>query len=184
MGYQFPQPISEQIWNEKYRLVTHKEDIPDDDTVEATWMRIAQACAEAPVALNSEAAKERFQVAGYRDEFQKDRLNLFNEILSNFGFLTAGRVTAGAGSGRNVTLFNCYVMNTVADSLESIFQNLKEAALTMQQGGGIGYDFSTLRPKDAPVKHLDADASGPLTFMMSGTACAGPSCLPAPVVEQ
>lgn len=165
MGYQFPQPISEQIWNEKYRLVTHKEDIPDDDTVEATWMRIAQACAEAPVALNSEAAKERFQVAGYRDEFQKDRLNLFNEILSNFGFLPAGRVTAGAGSGRNVTLFNCYVMNTVADSLESIFQNLKEAALTMQQGGGIGYDFSTLRPKDAPVKHLDADASGPLTFM-------------------
>lgn len=59
----------------------------------------------------------------------------------------------------------CYVMGTIPDSMGGIFDMLKEAALTMQQGGGIGYDFSTLRPKNAPVKGVDADASGPLTFM-------------------
>ena len=59
----------------------------------------------------------------------------------------------------------CFVMGTIPDSMGGIFTHLREAALTMQQGGGIGYDFSTLRPKNAPVKKLDADASGPLTFM-------------------
>jgi len=59
----------------------------------------------------------------------------------------------------------CYVMGTIPDDLKAIFDNLQEAALTMQQGGGIGYDFSTLRPKGAPVKRVGADASGPLPFM-------------------
>ncbi|RME63949.1 MAG: ribonucleoside reductase, partial [Alphaproteobacteria bacterium] len=75
------------------------------------------------------------------------------------------RILAGAGTGRDVTLFNCFVMGRIPDSLEGIFENLKEAALTMQQGGGIGYDFSTLRPRGAPVKGVGADASGPLSFM-------------------
>ena len=57
------------------------------------------------------------------------------------------------------------VMGTIPDDMAGIFQALKEAALTMQQGGGIGYDFSTLRPKGAPVKGVGADASGPLSFM-------------------
>ena len=60
---------------------------------------------------------------------------------------------------------NCFVMGTIPDSMSGIFDMLKEAALTMQQGGGIGYDFSTIRPKGAEVKGVAADASGPLTFM-------------------
>ena len=68
-------------------------------------------------------------------------------------------------SDRRVTLFNCFVMGDIEDDLGSIFANLREAALTMQQGGGIGYDFSTLRPQGAPVKGVGADASGPLSFM-------------------
>ena len=64
-----------------------------------------------------------------------------------------------------MTLFNCFVMGTINDDLSSIFEHLREAALTMQQGGGIGYDFSTLRPKGAAVRGVGADASGPLSFM-------------------
>ena len=90
---------------------------------------------------------------------------VFYEALAGFKFLPAGRILAGAGADRQVTLFNCFVMGRVADDMTAIFENLKEAALTMQQGGGIGYDFSTLRPKGAPVKGVGADASGPLPFM-------------------
>jgi len=139
----FPQPICDQIWNDKYRLITPNLDIRNDNSVQDTWDRIARACA-------------------------KDDQELYNFLysaLEDFRFLPAGRITAGAGSGRNVTLFNCYVMGTIPDSMGGIFDMLKEAALTMQQGGGIGYDFTTLRPKDSPVKGVDADASGPLTFM-------------------
>src|SRR6185369_10364996 len=57
------------------------------------------------------------------------------------------------------------VMGTIGDDMASIFENVKETALTMQQGGGIGHDFSTLRPMGAPVKGVGADASGPLSFM-------------------
>jgi ribonucleoside-diphosphate reductase alpha chain len=85
--------------------------------------------------------------------------------MTDFKFLPAGRVVAGAGSSRSVTLFNCFVMGTIADDMGGIFAHLREAALTMQQGGGIGYDFSTLRPRGAPVKGVGADASGPLSFM-------------------
>ena len=89
----------------------------------------------------------------------------FYNALDGFRFLPAGRILAGAGTGRSVTLFNCFVMGTVPDSMDGIFAMLKEAALTMQQGGGIGYDFSTIRPKGAPVVGVAADASGPLSFM-------------------
>ena len=64
-----------------------------------------------------------------------------------------------------MTLFNCFVMGTIPDSMGGIFEHLREAALTMQQGGGIGYDFSTIRPKGADVLGVAADASGPLSFM-------------------
>jgi ribonucleoside-diphosphate reductase alpha chain len=89
----------------------------------------------------------------------------FYQALEDYRFLPAGRIFAGAGTARRVTLFNCFVMGDIADDLGAIFANLREAALTMQQGGGIGYDFSTLRPKGAPVKGVGADASGPLSFM-------------------
>ncbi len=137
--------ISQQIWDMKYRLKT-PEGGAVERTIEDTWRRVATALA-APEREPAQWA-ERFYAA-----------------LSDFKFLPAGRVVAGAGSGRNVTLFNCFVMGTIDDDMGSIFAHLREAALTMQQGGGIGYDFSTLRPKGAPVKGGGADASGPLSFM-------------------
>lgn len=143
----FHAPIAEQIWDAKYRF-KEADGTPIDQTVEDTWRRIAEAL----------TAKETSNMAPIM-------AGEFYEALEDFRFLTAGRITAGAGTGRMVTLFNCYVMGTIPDSLDGIFEMLKEAALTMQQGGGIGYDFSTLRPKGALVKKLGADASGPLSFM-------------------
>ena len=89
----------------------------------------------------------------------------FAAALKDYRFLPPGRILAGAGTGRSVTLFNCFVMGTIPDSMDGIFSALREAALTLQQGGGIGYDFSTLRPKGAPVAGVGADASGPVSFM-------------------
>jgi len=139
----FAAPISEQIWNMKYRF---RNGDAGDASVEDSWRRIARALAvaEAEPAL----WEERFYHA-----------------LEDFKFLPAGRITAGAGTARKVTLFNCFVMGTVPDDMGGIFDGLREAALTMQQGGGIGYDFSTIRPKGAEVKGVSADASGPLSFM-------------------
>jgi ribonucleoside-diphosphate reductase alpha chain len=139
--------ISQQIWDMKYRL-KDAQGVPVDKSIEETWRRIANALAEA----ETEADK-----AGWADKFYG--------ALEDFAFLPAGRIIAGAGTGRSVTLFNCFVMGTVPDAMGGIFAHLREAALTMQQGGGIGYDFSTLRPKGAPVKGVGADASGPLSFM-------------------
>lgn len=150
----FTASISEQIWDAKYRLKDPVVSGPDaqknrrihDLTVFDTWGRIARALS-APE-INQEEWEEKFVAA-----------------LEDFRFLPAGRITAGAGSERNVTLFNCYVMGTIPDSMDGIFEMLKEAALTMQQGGGIGYDFSTIRPKGASVVGVGSDASGPLSFM-------------------
>lgn len=154
----FPQPICEQIWNEKYRLITPNTEIPDDMSVDDTFQRIARACANAEPELYGDFKAPT-------PEYHKAWEKRFKDTLDDFKFLPAGRITAGAGSGRSVTLFNCYVMGTIPDSMDGIFSNLREAALTMQQGGGIGYDFSTLRPSNSLVKGVDADASGPLSFM-------------------
>jgi len=139
--------ISERIWDDKYRLKT-AEGAPVDLTLADSWARVANAVA----AAEPEAARARWAEA-------------FAGALAGFAFLPAGRILAGAGAGRSVTLFNCFVMGRIEDDLSSIFANVKEAALTMQQGGGIGHDFSTLRPKGAPVKSIGADASGPVSFM-------------------
>ncbi|GAA4227934.1 ribonucleoside-diphosphate reductase alpha chain [Sagittula marina] len=141
----FAAPIAEQIWDMKYRL-KEADGTPLDTTVEDTWRRIARALAQAE--SDPEVWEKRFYAA-----------------LEDFKYLPAGRITAGAGTDRTVTLFNCFVMGTVPDSMGGIFDMLREAALTMQQGGGIGYDFSTIRPKGAPVAGVAADASGPLSFM-------------------
>src|SRR5438552_6241235 len=142
--------ISQQIWDMKYRLKGPANGPiagePIDKTIEDTWRRVATAAA-AP-----EADPQRWA-------------ERFYEAMSDFRFLPAGRVIAGAGAGRQVTLFNCFVMGAVPDDMGGIFAHLREAALTMQQGGGIGYDFSTLRPKGTIVKGVGADASGPLSFM-------------------
>jgi ribonucleoside-diphosphate reductase alpha chain len=122
--------ISQQIWDMKYRLKGQSGE-PIDKTIEDTWRRVAAAVA-APEAEPQRWAEQ------------------FYAAMADFRFLPAGRVIAGAGAGRNgVTLFNCFVMGAVPDDMGGIFAHLREAALTMQQGGGIGYDFSTLRPRGA-----------------------------------
>ena len=141
----FAAAIAEQIWDMKYRLKA-ADGTPIDTSVEDSWRRIARALAV--VEKDPTEWEEKFYAA-----------------LEGFKFLPAGRITAGAGTGRSVTLFNCFVMGTVPDDIGGIFDGLKEAALTMQQGGGIGYDFSTIRPRGAEVKGVAADASGPLSFM-------------------
>ncbi len=141
----FAAPIAEQIWDMKYRFKA-ADGTPHDVMVEDTWRRIAHDLA---------------QVEDDKDGWEET----FFEALEDFKYLPAGRITAGAGTARRVTLFNCFVMGTVPDSMGGIFDMLKEAALTMQQGGGIGYDFSTIRPKGADVLGVSADASGPLSFM-------------------
>ncbi|MDO5620407.1 MAG: adenosylcobalamin-dependent ribonucleoside-diphosphate reductase [Paracoccus sp. (in: a-proteobacteria)] len=141
----FAAPIAEQIWDMKYRL-KDAEGHAIDQSVEDSWRRVARDLAR--VETDPEAWEPRFY-----------------EALKDFKFLPAGRILAGAGTGRSVTLFNCFVMGTIPDSMGGIFDMLKEAALTMQQGGGIGYDFSTIRPRGAEVKGVAADASGPLSFM-------------------
>ncbi len=138
-------PISHQIWDMKYRLRDDSGQ-PVDNTIAESWTRVAEAVAEV------EAEPDRWAAA-------------FRGILADFRFLPAGRILAGAGSPRRVTLFNCFVMGRIPDDMSSIFESLREAALTLQQGGGIGYDFSTLRPKGALVRGVGADASGPLSFM-------------------
>ena len=138
-------PISRQIWDAKYRLKA-ADGTPMDLTIEDSWQRVAHALADA------ESEPESWEDSFYR-------------ALEDFRFLPAGRILAGAGSARRVTLFNCFVMGDIEDDLGSIFNHLREAALTMQQGGGIGYDFSPLRPQGAPVRGVGADASGPLSFM-------------------
>ena len=138
-------PISSRIWDMKYRLKA-ADGTPIDGTIEDSWRRVARALASVEA-----------EPAPWEAEFYS--------ALEGFRFLPAGRILAGAGAERQVTLFNCFVMGRIADDMTAIFEHLKEAALTMQQGGGIGYDFSTLRPKGAPVKGVGADASGPLPFM-------------------
>jgi ribonucleoside-diphosphate reductase alpha chain len=139
--------ISHQIWDMKYRLKA-ADGTPVDRDVADSWSRVALALAQA------EAPDQRV-----------GRALGFARALAGHKFLPAGRILAGAGTGRNVTLFNCFVMGTIADCMDGIFSALREAALTLQQGGGIGYDFSTLRPKGAGVAGVGADASGPVSFM-------------------
>ncbi len=141
----FTAPISESIWDMKYRF-KDADGTVHDATVEDSWRRVARS------------------LAAVEDQ-PGDWEPRFYSALEDFQYLPAGRILAGAGTGRSVTLFNCFVMGTIPDSMGGIFDMLKEAALTMQQGGGIGYDFSTIRPKGASVLGVGADASGPLSFM-------------------
>ncbi|HFC52982.1 MAG TPA: adenosylcobalamin-dependent ribonucleoside-diphosphate reductase [Gammaproteobacteria bacterium] len=134
----FDLSISELIWSSRYRL---QED-GGESCIEKSWRRVAGALAS---------------VEAGRRSYWKER---FYQALEDFRFIPGGRILAGAGSARNVTLFNCFVMGRIGNSLGSIFDNLKEGALTMQQGGGVGYDFSTLRPAGA-----GGSSPGPLACM-------------------
>jgi ribonucleoside-diphosphate reductase alpha chain len=142
----FDNPLAGEIWASKYRLV--ESDGRADATVEETWARVAKTLAAAEPRALRRASEARFLKA-----------------LQDFRFIPAGRILAGAGAGRNVTLFNCFVMGEIPDDLPGIFAQVREAALTLQQGGGVGMDFSSIRPKGWPVLGVGADASGPLSFM-------------------
>lgn len=137
--------FSKRIWDMKYRL-KKPDGTPVDKTLQDTWHRVAKALAS--VEKDPSIWEPRFY-----------------EAMADFKFLPAGRILAGAGTEREVTLFNCFVMGTIPDNMVGIFDHLKEAAVTLQHGGGIGYDFSTLRPRGALVKGVGSDASGPVSFM-------------------
>ena len=89
----------------------------------------------------------------------------FKNILLNQRYMPAGRVQAAMGSPKNVTAYNCFVSGTIEDSMDSIMDKAKEAAETMRRGGGIGFDFSHIRPRNDRIVSLDSSASGPVSFM-------------------
>ncbi|TAK76330.1 MAG: hypothetical protein EPO11_04330, partial [Gammaproteobacteria bacterium] len=137
------EPISTTVWDLKYRYRERGQVL--EQSVEETWRRVAKAVAGAEKGGGWEGA--------------------FYRILEGFQFLPGGRILAGAGTAHTVTLFNCFVMKIAEDSLTGIFDALREGALTLQQGGGVGYDFSVLRPKGDLVKKTGIPSSGPVSFM-------------------
>lgn len=137
-------PLSEAIWRTKYRYV--EGGLVRDKDITDSWRRVARAVAAA------ESDKTRWEAEFY-------------SILTGYHFLPGGRVLAGAGTDKRVTLFNCFVAGPIQDSIDSIFDALKETAITMQHGGGIGCDFSALRPSGSPAVRSGTVASGPVSFM-------------------
>jgi ribonucleoside-diphosphate reductase alpha chain len=127
------------VWDAKYRAAGERD-------VRDTWSRVARAIAAA------EADPRRWA-------------RRFEGVLDGFRFLPGGRILAGAGVERRVTLLNCFAMGTIQDSLDGIFDALKDGARTMQQGGGVGYDFSTLRPRGSRVGGAGTIPSGPVSFL-------------------
>ncbi|MDA8747774.1 adenosylcobalamin-dependent ribonucleoside-diphosphate reductase [Litoreibacter sp.] len=142
----FEHPIAEQIWRSKYQLKTELGEV--EPTVRDTWARVASALAQA------ERPEEQSRIGA-----------LFADAMEDFKLLPAGRILAGAGTPRNVSLSNTFVMKTLPDSVAGIMDVIKEAALTMQMGGGLGFDFSTIRPQGTLVRGLDCPAAGPLAVM-------------------
>ena len=131
-------PFSQEIWDAKYRYKGGFE-----PTVEATARRVVQG-----VYANDKK--------GFPEALAVTTAGLL---------LPAGRIWSGAGTDKVVTLMNCYVMPAMPDSMDGISDTLKVSMLTMQQGGGIGVDFSTLRPRKAYLKRTQSEASGPIKFM-------------------
>jgi ribonucleoside-diphosphate reductase alpha chain len=149
----FDNPLAGEIWASKYRFAPSTSEAGAhgagaEASIEETWSRVARALSDREAPAHRALWRTRFEYA-----------------LSDYRFLPAGRILAGAGTGRTVTLFNCFVMGRIPDGLSEIFDHLRQAAVTMQQGGGVGMDFSTLRPSGAPVRGVGAEASGPLSFM-------------------
>lgn len=136
----FDSPLSERIWRSRYQA-------DGEPHIASSWQRVATALAAAEI------------------DKQSLWLQRFLTLLQDFRFLPGGRILAGAGVERDVTLFNCFVMGAVPDDMAGIFDSLKEGALTLQQGGGVGYDFSTLRPAGLYGMRVGGIASGPVSFM-------------------
>ena len=152
--------ISQQIWRTKYRYWPPAGG--GDRTVEDTWRRIA-------IALGAVEAKD-----------QDPWAERFYGILAGFRFLPAGRIQAGAGTPHQVTLFNCFVMGVIEDSIESIFESLKEGAITLQQGGGVGYDSRPCARAAHARRARGPSPRAPSPSCTSGMLCALPCSPPAP----
>ena len=135
--------LSHFIWRTHYR---DAQAVPPEQDIEGTWDRVARSVAS---------------IEPHSGPWQRS----FRALLEGYRFLPAGRILAGAGVARQVTLANCFVMGLIDDSLPGIFEALKEGALTMQQGGGVGYDFSTLRPRGSGARTTGMIASGPVSFL-------------------
>src|SRR5690554_3724094 len=143
------QPASTDIWSTKYQLKT-KNGEPVDATIQDTYERVARALAEV------ENKKVRDQV--FRD---------FLWALEN-GAIPAGRIMSNAGALAHkpaTSTINCTVSGTIPDSMDGILRSVHEAGLTLKAGCGIGYEFSTLRPRGAFVSGAGAYTSGPMSFM-------------------
>lgn len=144
------QPASVDIWDKKYRLKT-KQGVPLDADIDGTYQRVAKALAEAePTAELQQYWQERFLWALRR------------------GAIPAGRITSNAGAQEHkpaTSTINCTVSGTIEDSMDGILQKVHEAGLTLKAGCGIGYEFSTLRPRGAFVAGAGAYTSGPMSFM-------------------
>lgn len=141
----FETEISRAVWETRYRY--QREGHAVDGTVLDTWKRVSHA------------------LAAVESRDRERRASEFNAMLEDFRFLPGGRILAGAATNYDVTLFNCFVMGPIEDDMESIFESLKQGALTMQQGGGEGWDFSTLRPAGTLTRRAGGIASGPVSFM-------------------
>ncbi len=138
--------IGHEIWDKKYRY-KNEDGTPIDETIEDSWRRIAYAVA----------------MPEHDHRYWEEK---FYSILEDYRFLPAGRILSNAGTSRKkATMFNCYVMNTIEDSMEGIFDTVSKAALTQKQGGGVGFDFSTIRPRGDFIKGVESHASGPISFM-------------------
>jgi len=143
------QEASLDIWDKKYRLTT-KDGTPIDKTMDDTYKRIARALADIERADVREQWYERFLWALRR------------------GAIPAGRITSNAGALEHkpaTSTINCTVSGTILDSMDDILKKVHEAGLTLKSGAGIGYEFSTLRPRGAYVSGAGAYTSGPLSFM-------------------
>ncbi len=144
------QPASLDIWDKKYRLKTKQGEAIDAD-IDATYQRVAKALAEA------EATPELQKYWGERFAWALRR-----------GAIPAGRITSNAGAQAHkpaTSTINCTVSGTITDSMDGILEKVHEAGLTLKAGCGIGYEFSTLRPRGAFVAGAGAYTSGPMSFM-------------------
>ncbi|HHC73271.1 MAG TPA: adenosylcobalamin-dependent ribonucleoside-diphosphate reductase [Thiotrichales bacterium] len=141
----FDNEVSYNVWDARYRR--REGEVVREATIEESWRRVATA------------------VASVEEKERRSWSDRFFRLLSDFRFLPGGRILAGAGVPHDVTLFNCFVMGTIEDSMDGIFDALKEGALTMQAGGGVGYDFSPLRPSGTRARRVGGIASGPVSFM-------------------
>lgn len=152
------QPASLDIWEKKYRL-TEKNSTPVDSDIDATYQRIARALASV------ESCN-----CGCKNTSEKSVDYWYKQFLWALkqGAIPAGRIISNVGAQNykpSTSTINCTVAGTVEDSIDSIFTRLHEAGLTLKTGAGIGYEFSTLRPKDSYVSGAGARTSGPLSFM-------------------